>query len=54
MIVLKATKNHDFTVSLKNTFLEKPQGGVKLTPLYLNLLRISFKIYDVTAWLTSN
>ena len=36
MIILKVTKNHDFTLSLENTFFEEPQGrgggGVKLTP----------------------
>ena len=33
MIILKVTKNQDFTLSLKDKFFEKPQGGgVKLTP----------------------
>ena len=27
IIILKATKNQDSTLFLKNTFLEKPQGG---------------------------
>ena len=34
MIMLKVTKNQDFTLSSEDTFLEKPQGGrgFKLTP----------------------
>ena len=32
MIILKATKNQGFTLSLEDTFLEKAQGGVKLPP----------------------
>ena len=32
MIILKVTKNQGFTISLEDTFVEKPQwGGVKLT-----------------------
>ena len=27
MIILKVTKSQDFTLSLENTFLEKPQRG---------------------------
>ena len=27
MILLKATKNHGFTLSLEDTFFEKRQGG---------------------------
>ena len=30
--MLKVTKNQGFTRSLKDTFLEKPQENVKLTP----------------------
>ena len=30
MIILKVTKNKGFTLSLENTFFEKPQGGVKV------------------------
>ena len=30
MIILKVTKKQGFTLSLGNTFFEKPQGGVKL------------------------
>ena len=36
MIILKVTKNKGFTLSVEDTFFEKPQGdegGVKLTPL---------------------
>ena len=36
MIILKVTKNKGFTLSLEDTFFEKPQGkgggGVKLIP----------------------
>ena len=32
MIILKVTKKQGFTLSLKDTFLEKPQREVKLTP----------------------
>ena len=28
MITLKFTKKQDFNLSLENTFLEKPQGGI--------------------------
>ena len=31
-IVLKVTKKQGFILSLEDTFFEKPQGGVKLTP----------------------
>ena len=31
-IILKVRKNQGFTLSLEDTFFEKPQGGVKLTP----------------------
>ena len=31
MIILKVTKNQDFSLSLVNTFLEKPKGGIKFT-----------------------
>ena len=30
---IKSKKKQDFTLSLENTYLEKPQEGVKLTPL---------------------
>ena len=33
MIILKVTKNKGFTLSLEDTYFEKPQGGGKLTPL---------------------
>ena len=32
MIILNVTKNQGFTLSLKNTFLEKPQGESNLSP----------------------
>ena len=30
--ILKFIKNQGFTLSLEDTFFEKPQAGVKLTP----------------------
>ena len=30
--ILKVTKNQGFTLSLEDTYFEKPQGRVKLTP----------------------
>ena len=37
MIILKVTKKQSFTISLEDTFFEKPRGGwgwgVKLTPI---------------------
>ena len=32
MIILKVTKKQGFTLSLEDTFFEKPQGEVKLIP----------------------
>ena len=32
MIILKVTKNQGFTLCLEENIIEKPQGGVKLTP----------------------
>ena len=32
MMILKVTKTQGFTLSLEDTFFEKQQGGVKLTP----------------------
>ena len=32
-IILKVTKNQGFSLSLEDSFFEKPQEGVKLTPL---------------------
>ena len=40
MIVPKVTKKQSFTLSLENTFLEKQQVEVKLTPPHLALLRL--------------
>ena len=37
MITLKVTKMQGFTLSLQNTFLETPQGGVKLTPTFFKV-----------------
>ena len=33
-IMLQVTKNQGFILSLEDTFFEKPQGGVKLTPSF--------------------
>ena len=43
MIIFKVTKNQGFTLSLENTFLEKPQGGQIYPPAFLGL-NIAFKI----------
>ena len=45
-IILKVTKNQGFTLSLEDTFFEKPQvgGGVKLTPPPLAVLGLNKKI----------
>ena len=42
MLILKVTKKQDFTFSLKNAFLEKPQWGDKL-PLS-SRFRVKFRI----------
>ena len=45
-IILKVTKNHGFTLSLADTFSEKPQGGVKLMLsiwVPINGLKYSFR-----------
>ena len=34
MIISKVTKNQSFTLSLEDTFFEKPYGGLKLTSLF--------------------
>ena len=43
MIISKVTKNQDFTLSLEDTFLEKPQGGVKGAQIDLSasILRVN-------------
>ena len=45
-IILKVTKNQGFTLSLEDTFFEKPQagGGVNLTPPPLAVLGLNRKI----------
>ena len=40
-IVLKVTKSQGFTLSLEDTFLEKPKGVVKLTPSLLAILGLT-------------
>ena len=37
MIILKATKNQSFTLSLEDTFLEKTQGSQTDPPTFLGL-----------------
>ena len=44
MIILKVTKNQCFTISLEDTFFEKPQGRFKLTPSHF---RIKITILDL-------
>ena len=34
MIILKVTKNQDFTLSLQDTFLEKPLRGQIQSPFF--------------------
>ena len=41
MMIVKVTKTRGFTLSLENTFFEKQQGGVKLTPPAVLGLKIS-------------
>ena len=44
MIILKVAKNQRFTLSLEDTFFEKPQGGINLNPpavLVLIMMKIS-------------
>ena len=38
MIILKVAKNQRFTLSLEDTFFEKPQGGINLNPLAVLVL----------------
>ena len=45
-ITLKVTKNEGFTLSLEDTFFEKPQGGVKLTPSRFRLKAKWNKMYE--------
>ena len=49
MIILKVTKNQGFTLSLKDTFFEKPQGGGGQIdpPAVLGLRYFSSKIWNV-------
>ena len=60
MIILKVTKNRGFTLSLEDTFVEKPQGGCQIdappppAALGLNtfagqitIYQISFEIFDI-------
>ena len=41
MMIVKVTKTRGFTLSLEDTFFEKQQGGVKLTPPAVLGLKIS-------------
>ena len=43
MIILKVIKNQCFTLSLEDTFFEKPQGGAQMTPPRRTRFRI--KLY---------
>ena len=37
MIILKVTNNQEFTISLADTFLKKPQKGSNCPPAFLGL-----------------
>ena len=46
MVILKVTKNQGFTLSLDDTFLKKPQGGVDMLEKFKNLnVHMSIKIH---------
>ena len=49
IIILKFTKKQVFTLSLENTFLDKSQGGVKLTlsPAFLGLSILESLMYSI-------
>ena len=42
MIKLKVTKNQDFTLSLEDTFFEKPQAGTHSRPSLTVVLGLTF------------
>ena len=49
MIILKVTKKHEFTLSLEDTFLEKPQGGqIDPPPLPPSLFRVKVLFEFIT------
>ena len=50
MIILKVTKNQGFTLSLEDTFFEKPQGGGKIDapPAVLGLTQTS-RNHDISS-----
>ena len=52
MMILNLTKNQGFTLSLGDTFFEKPQGGVKLShPIaVLRLTHFSSMFHCYTLW----
>ena len=47
MIISKVTKKQGFTLSLENTFLEKPWGGVKLTFLSRLMVKLVASSKDI-------
>ena len=48
-IMLKDTKNQGFILFLEDTFLEKPQGRVKLTGLrYIILMKTHKKLFKLS------
>ena len=62
-IILKVTKNQGFTLSLEDTFFEKPQGGCQIDPpsplappavLGLKEMRNSFNKGPLNLWWISN
>ena len=44
-IILKVIKNQAFTLSLEDTFFEKPQTGVKMTPPLPAILVLKLHIF---------
>ena len=46
-IISKVTKNQGFTLSLKSTFLEKPQEGSNWPPAFLGLSIVSILLFQL-------
>ena len=59
MIILKVTKNQGFTLSLEDTFFEKPQGGqidpqglfINYVTLKLPFLNLPISHHHVSSWM---
>ena len=52
MIILKVTKNQGFTLSVEDTFFEKPQGGSNWPPPP-SRFRVNLFMYNVVAWIST-